>query len=284
MSRSGRIPAYFINLASRPDRRAFMEEQFERLEMAVERIEAVTTGEVTSDRMAPHLDPLNSTAMSQVEVACLLSHERAWRAFLDTGAEHAMILEDDLVMSEGMPHFLDATLHADLGVDLMKLETYRQNIRLGRVRRLVGDRCTVRQLLSSHLGTAAYIISRSRVERTLADPVARTMPVDCYFFDKRGPILPAKRIFQVEPAPAVQSHLHREPVLAEISRSDLESERVRVAASRTVLPSHKRTQAIARLKYKLRTIIQTYQDAEAVRSRRRRVLFDGDPTDGLPAL
>lgn len=257
-----------------------MEEQFARLGVAAERVEAVTTIEVPDDRMAPHLDPNNATAMARVEVACLLSHERAWKRFLATGAAHAMILEDDLVMSEGLPHFLDASLHADLRVDLLKLETFRQNIRLGRARRLVASRFAVRQLLSSHLGTAAYVISRARVERTLADPVARTMPVDCYFFDKRGPVLPARHIFQVEPAPAVQLQMQLGPVPVEIARSDLEAGRSRAEGGRTTLPSHQWAQAMARLKYKLRTIIETYQDLEAVRSRRRRVLFEGDPPTG----
>ena len=281
MSASGRIPAYYINLASRPDRRAFMEDQFARFGMAVERIEAVTTSDVGEDRMAPHLDPHNRTAMSQVEVACLLSHERTWRAFLETGEEHAMILEDDLVMSEGLPHFLDRALHQELGVDLMKLETFRQSIRLGRARQVVAGRWAVRQLLTSHLGTAAYIISRTRAQRALADPVAHTMPVDCYLFDKRGPLVPARGIFQVEPAPAVQLHLHCNAASAEVSRSDLAAERARVDASRPSLASHRRRQAIARLKYKLRTIIQTYQDIEAVRTKRRLVPFEGDPTEPI---
>lgn len=276
MSAAGRIPVYYINLVSRPDRRLFMDEQFARLGFPAERIEAVTTADVPADRMAPHLDPLNSTAMSRVEVACLMSHERSWQRFLTTGAAHALVLEDDVVMSEGLLHFLDAGLHADLGVELMKLETFRQNIHLGRAHRIVDDRWAVRQLLSSHLGTGAYVISRPRAERILADPVARTMAVDCYLFDKRGPLVPAKGIFQVEPAPTVQLHLHRADAPAEIARSDIAGDRASGEASRPLLPSHSRKLAMARLKYKWRTIVHTFQDFEAVRSKRRRVPFDGD--------
>lgn len=271
-----RIPAYYINLASRPERQVFMEEQFARFGMSVERIEAVTTREVAEQHMPPQ-HPNGRAAVLPVEVACLMSHERTWRMFLETGAEHALILEDDLVMSEGLPHFLDADLHIGLGVDMMKLETYRQNIRLGRARQLVAGHWAVRQLLTSHLGTGAYVISRKRAKRALADPVARTMPIDCYLFDKRGPIVPAKGIFQVEPAPAVQLHLYRGPKLASVSRSDLAADRAASDADQPVRAGNGHHAKLAKLRYKLRTIVQTWRDIEAIRTKRRMVPFAGDP-------
>lgn len=270
------IPAFYINLASRPDRRAFMEEQFDRLGMVVERIEATTKDQVPEERMAPHRAPRNRNAMSQVEVASVLSHEHAWRNFLETGAEHALILEDDIVMSEGMPHFLDPSLHKDMGVDIMKLETFRRKVHLGRVRRTVEGRWAVRQLLSSHMGAAAYVISRTRAQRTLTDPLARTMTVDRYLFDKRGPVLPAKGIFQVEPAPSVQMHLHAGSTASDVARSDLAVGRSNSGAGRRDRAGMGPQEAFARARYKLRTILETFQDLEAITSRRRMVGFADD--------
>jgi glycosyl transferase, family 25 len=269
------IPAYYINLATRPDRRQFMEQQFARLGMSVQRIEAVAASEVPAERLAQLVGAGKRIALSPVEVACLLSHERTWRTFLGTGAEHALVLEDDVVMSEGLPHFLDRALHAGLGVDLMKLETYHQKVHLGRARRIVAGDLAVRQLLSSHLGTGAYVISRRQAERALADPILRTLPIDCYLFDKRGPILPSKGIFQVEPAPVVQLSFRPNDSLSDVGRSDLSAERATFEASLPDMAIQRRAGTWARVKYKLRSIVQTFQDSEAILSKRRMVTFAG---------
>jgi len=99
---AGQIPVYYINLAPRTDRRQFMEEQFSRLGIVAERIDAVTIADVGETRMALHADPRNPWAMTRVEVACGMSHEKAWRHMLDAGREFALILEDDAVLGDGV--------------------------------------------------------------------------------------------------------------------------------------------------------------------------------------
>lgn len=57
------IPACYINLASRVDRRQFMEEQFARLGIVAERVDAVTPLEVSDARMTTHQHPANLSAV-----------------------------------------------------------------------------------------------------------------------------------------------------------------------------------------------------------------------------
>ncbi len=57
------IPVYYINVASRVDRRQFMEEQFARLGIAAERVDAVTPLEVSDARMAAHQHPASLSAV-----------------------------------------------------------------------------------------------------------------------------------------------------------------------------------------------------------------------------
>ena len=179
------IPVYFINLAARPERRQFMEQQFQRLGIVAERIDAVTAAGVGDARMAPHAGNANPWSMARIEVACVMSHEKVWRRMLQAGQPHALILEDDVVLGDGLPAFLDPSLSAEIGADVLKLETMYRPVRLGGAARIVAGRFRVCQLLASHLGTAAYIISAEMARRTLDDPRLHAMSADRYLFARR---------------------------------------------------------------------------------------------------
>lgn len=270
------IPVYYINVSARLDRRQFMEEQFTRLGIVADRVDAVTIAEVGDDRMLPHADPANPWAMTRVEVACVMSHESAWRQMLDAGHPFALILEDDVVMGEGLTAFLDPAFSVDLAADVVKLETMYERVRLGRAVRTVAGRFEVRQLLASHMGAAAYIISAGMARRALADPALPLMSVDRYLFSRGGPIIPSRGLYQVDPAPAVQLEHYRGGKPAEASRSDLRGDRDSHRASVPQPLSYRWRDFLARASYTLRLAAHILPDAEVRKQKRRAVAFEGD--------
>ncbi|RYE44280.1 MAG: glycosyltransferase family 25 protein [Hyphomicrobiales bacterium] len=272
---AGQIPAYYINLGTRLDRRRFMEEQFTRLGIVADRVDAVTIADVGEARMVPHADPRNPWAMTKVEVACVMSHERAWRRMLDAGHEFALILEDDAVMGDGLKAFLDPAFTSGLRPDLVKLETMYERVRLGRALRTVAGRFGVHQLLASHMGAAAYIISASMARRALADPRFPHMSVDRYLFSRGGPVIPHRGLFQVDPAPVVQLEYYRGDKPADAERSDLKRDRDGHAAMPRPL-GHRWRDSLGRVVYTLRLIAHILPDAEARRQKRREVPYEGD--------
>lgn len=273
---AGQLPVYYINLGTRLDRRQFMDEQFARLGIVAERVDAVTTAEVGEARMALHADPADPWAMARVEIACVMSHEKAWRTMLAAAQPHALILEDDVVMGDGLVPFLDPAFSAGLGADLIKLETMYEPVRVGRAVRTVAGRFAVRQLLASHMGAAAYIISAGMAKRALADPVLHTMSVDRYFFSRGGPVIPSRGLFQVEPAPAVQLEHYRGDGSAAVAHSDLKQDRGRTRATMR-LPLRYRWRGFrAKATYTLRLLAHILPDAEARRQKRRTIAFETD--------
>jgi len=272
---ASQIPVYYINMASRLDRRQFMDEQFARLGIVAERIEAVTAAEVGAARMVPHAAPNNPWAMTRVEVACEMSHERAWRLALDRGQEFALILEDDAVMGDGLKAFLDPAFNAGLKADLLKLETMYERVRLGRAVRTIGS-FEVRQLLASHMGSAAYVISARMARRALADPALPRMTVDRYLFSRGGPIIPDRGLYQVDPAPVVQLEHYRGDKHAKAERSDLQPARDSHRAGVPRPFSHRWRDSLSRVSYTLRLIAHTLPDPEARRRKRQPVAFEGD--------
>lgn len=266
------IPAYYINLGTRTDRRQFMEEQFARLGIVADRVEAVTIAEVSETRMALQADPRNLWPMARVEVACVMSHEQAWRRMLAAGHQFALILEDDAVIGDGLKAFLDPAFSADLQPELVKLETTYEPVRLGRPARQVAERFGVHQLLASHMGAAAYIISAGMARRALADPAQPRMSVDRYMFSRGGPVIPHRRLYQVNPAPVVQLEHYRGERSASAERSDLKRDRNRVRQ-----PLGRRWRdSLGRLSYTLRLLAHILPDPVARRQRRQQVPFEGD--------
>lgn len=273
---AGQIPVYYINLASRADRRQFMEEQFGRLGIVAERLDAVTVDQIEASRMAPHLDPHNPWAMTRVELACGLSHEKAWRRMLDAGQQFALILEDDAVLGDGLKGFLDPHFNAELKAELLKLETMYERVRLGRAVRVVAGRFEVRQLLASHMGAAAYIISARMARRALADPALPRMTVDRYLFSRGGPIIPHRGLYQVDPAPVVQLEFYRGDKSGTAEQSDLKADRDGHHAGIPRPFSHRWRDSLGRLTYTLRLIAHILPDREARQRRRQPVAFERD--------
>ncbi|WP_055045271.1 glycosyltransferase family 25 protein [Devosia sp. A16] len=273
---ANQLPVYYINLASRTDRRQFMETQFARLGIAAERIDAVTTAEVGETRMAPHTDPRNPWAMTQVEVACVMSHEKAWRRMLDNAQPFALILEDDAVLGDGLPAFLDPALSRDLRIDLLKLETMYERVRLGRAVRQVAGRFGIHQLLASHMGGAAYVISTAMARRALADPALRRMSVDRYLFSRGGPVIPARGLYQANPAPVVQLEFYRGDKPADAERSDLKQDRDGHNAGVPRPFSHRWRDSLSRVTYTLRLIAYILPDPVARRQKRREIPHESD--------
>lgn len=101
------INFYAINLKRDEKRRESLERQFEKSgEIAklniIEAIDAKTseTVEEIYNNKQDEIIVRNITMMSQGEIACFLSHQKALRAFLETNETHAIIVEDDIFLGD----------------------------------------------------------------------------------------------------------------------------------------------------------------------------------------
>jgi GR25 family glycosyltransferase involved in LPS biosynthesis len=105
-------------------------------------------------------------------------------------------------------------------IDLVKLETWCWTVGVDRraLGRIGGRR--LYRLRSSHLGAAAYIISRAAARRLLDR--SDVSPVDILLFDEGSPMFESLDILQVIPAPAIQAALVRS---THWGQSDLKRER-----------------------------------------------------------
>ncbi|MBR9843561.1 MAG: glycosyltransferase family 25 protein [Rhodobacteraceae bacterium] len=218
----GQHPIYFINLDRAPERAAYMTQGLSKLGLAarVQRLPAVDARKtLPRHAYAPSYKSIQ-WRMDVSEFACLESHRLGWQKMLDEGAEHAVILEDDLVFSPGFGAALDAILRDAPPFDCIKLDGIAWRLRLG-PEIPCGD-VALRPLLQLAISAAAYVISRRGAQKMLAQTESYRDPVDLLLFDPR----PDWTQYQAVPALCAQAMLLDEADLGGVPDSLRQSHRV----------------------------------------------------------
>lgn len=193
------LPIFYINLASRPDRRDFMEGQFQRLGLVGTRIDAVTPADITADEIARFCNPEMRSFLRKNELACTLSHERCWQTMLDMGAERAVVFEDDVRLVSLLPRFLETVDQID--ADLVRIDALGGTIRVYPPHATLDGNIRLRRFRSTPIGAAGYVISATAAWKLLGDPALRHRPVDLVLYDPfEGP---GARISRVLTDPAL---------------------------------------------------------------------------------
>ena len=196
------IEVYVINLDSARDRMARMSARLKDLGITFERLEAVK-GEECKD-MGPEAVDRRRHVIAHAkkilpnEIGCYLSHYNAMKKFLDSGANRALILEDDMEFSVGFPDVLRAVLKRD-DWDVVKLNGGHGGGNVGKrplVRR-VGDCLALSGFHQSKSG--AYVLARRAAKAYVSKMLPMFVPFDHEFvkYWKYG-----LRGFSVAPFPA----------------------------------------------------------------------------------
>ncbi|MFT6269027.1 MAG: glycosyl transferase family 25 [Alphaproteobacteria bacterium] len=91
---------FLINLARSEDRLEHSEKQLNALGIEFERLEAIDGATLTEAQIHQHYDEtanlkLYKKNLSAGEIACYLSHRKAWKRIIDDNLDYAVILEDD---------------------------------------------------------------------------------------------------------------------------------------------------------------------------------------------
>lgn len=199
------MESFYINLARRPDRRAFMEDQFSRLGLAATRIEAVIPADLTDTQRAQILR-MESGVRETGGYCVSLSHLAAMRAFLATRAAFALIFEDDAVISPSLPRFIAALEANPPSLDLLRIETSGRRIRLKSSESAIAG-FSICRAFSWEAGRAGYIVSRSGAEALVVAPEMLGKPHDESMFDPYEPLPRRLTVRQLDPALCIQEHI-----------------------------------------------------------------------------
>lgn len=200
------LATYLINMDDAADRLAAMRHKLDQAGLPFARIPGVDGRQITFP--IPEFSErgyrlLHGRRTSPAEIGCYLSHVACARAFLDSGADLALILEDDVSFE---PDFLDALDRAALGRglwNLLRLTTVNRGRKYPV--RDIGNGRSLAVALTREKGAGAYVIDRTAVlwitTRLLPMRLAWDIAFDLEF-------LAGLRACFVEPLPASQISAH----------------------------------------------------------------------------
>ena len=166
-------------------------------------IPAVEPSQLTPQTRQKYCNPNALNMLSPQQVCCTFSHIRAWEGFLRTGEPHALILEDDAVLSDSLPDFLENV--APIEFDLISIEAPYRRLLVEKKpgpERVAGIQ--LRKFRSTSWGSAGYVISAGAARKLVNSPRLFNLPMDAALFcplEKPGCEL---KLFQADPALCVQ--------------------------------------------------------------------------------
>lgn len=194
---------FVINLARRPDRMEAMAAQLDRLGLAYERFDAVDAKACDPATLsAPFAEQGAMAELTPGDKACTASHMVLWRQIAAGSDSHAVILEDDVLLSDAASLFLKSADWIPPEAGLVKIERYGDPDQLT----LVGKSVTVLDreiapLLSRHPGSGGYIISREKAALLAATKEKIAVPIDQLLFNPvYSPVFRALSPWQLVPA------------------------------------------------------------------------------------
>lgn len=175
---------FVINLARSPERLAKIALQLDAIGIPFDRIDALD-GKELSDDFIDSVSPAHIVskryyrALSRAEVACSLSHKRAWQQIIDQNLDFAIVLEDDVELLENFSAVL--TLLSELphgNWDFIKLYALRRGSGKN-----IADRCDFKghTFVTYHrfpLGCVGQAVSRQGAESLTQNLPYVTEPVD----------------------------------------------------------------------------------------------------------
>ncbi|MBF4520037.1 glycosyltransferase family 25 protein [Acinetobacter towneri] len=210
---------FIINLPQSKDRRVFQENQLARLMLDYTFLDAVSIHDI-SDAQYEAQGFGWQRPLKKVELACFLSHKKAWEMVSQTN-KAALILEDDAVLVTNIKNILFELEHSfkDHQPDLINLEVRSRKKIIGKMPVYSSKelKYNLFELFQERTGTGGYILFPTGAKKLL-DKTKRVAPAtaDAFIFSTYE-----LNAYQIEPAALIQED--QMPIYGLVAHEQFES-------------------------------------------------------------
>lgn len=180
-----------INLDSSKQRWNDIQKRLNDLHIEVERVSAVDGRKLSEDALSKITYPLSdkkrvlfTRQLSKGEIGCFLSHRKCWQKLVDSGEDWAVIMEDDLIISDRAKIYMQELTWLPDNIRICQLSTSDPTRKLWVKNSIIqlknGDKI-IEPLDKAH-GTLCYVISKEAAKDAIKYSEKLLSPVDDYLF------------------------------------------------------------------------------------------------------
>lgn len=201
------ITSYLINLDKDKDRFAFMHANFSRLGLSFERFAAIDERTFSDNAYQQFMleRPRDGKLWLRGQMGCFLSHYHIWQKIAQGSDRFYAVFEDDVHVADDLGHLLSKTDSVPDAVDLIRLDTSTNRVKLRRQPDIVLSQRKLHRVQSTSWCTGGYIIHRRAAQRLLELPTRFHQPVDVLLFNQEESVIaPTFHVLQCYPALCVQ--------------------------------------------------------------------------------
>ena len=197
------VYAAVISLKRAVARREVMQTELANAKITYEMVDAIDVRETDESVLrAGCRDEGPWGSFAHQNMACTLSHELVWQRFLQSDAEFAFVLEDDVFIAPDLGEWLAYTDWWPKDAELVKFERWRSD---GLYVNLGGDpqhhnECAPHQMFSRQSGSAGYMLTRPAAEIFLARRPYDVSIDQLLFNAAASPAARKMNIYQDQPA------------------------------------------------------------------------------------
>lgn len=175
------LPILYINIDERTDRKIFLESQLQKLNLKFKRVSAITPIKIQKQKIEAY-----KAYLSPSELACTMSHCKAWQTVINKKYTYALILEDDIVLSSLLTDFLKEFSSIKTEIPLLRIETRLEKLFCSKKIYSFDGNFEVRRSFGDCDGAAAYLISASYCKKLLKYKGIFEKPIDHILFKQNN--------------------------------------------------------------------------------------------------
>lgn len=198
------IKSYFLNLDRALDRRIFMERQFSRLGLRVERVAAIDGRHLRAEDVEHYRQGFYHLLLD-TEIACFLSHRHCWKLIAKGYASWGCVFEDDVYLSSALPDFLNKGSWPD-HIELLSFEKFNETLLCKKNPVWQGEGYEIYQNSVYNPGGGGYIVSKRMAEILVKKSKTFSHLVDGFLFNPRREVPSEYGAYQLNPALCVQGY------------------------------------------------------------------------------
>ena len=181
MPNQSKITALVINLDNAKERWTFQEKQLNELGIQYKRWEANSVDTLADDDYEKWANDWQRK-LRRTEVACFLSHYRAWWHIAHSD-QSFLVLEDDALLSQDLPNILlNISNNLDINYDHITFETRGRKKLLSKQAFELDDNVVLHELFLDKTGAAAYLLTPKGAKYLLSKYVNMVLDLLTHYF------------------------------------------------------------------------------------------------------